>query len=72
MEQIMRTTLNLDQDVIEQVMQLTGLKNKSQAVNRVLESFVYRQKKQNILKMKGKLDLENNWNELREMEINET
>ena len=36
----MRTTLNIKDDVIKQVIALTGAKNKSQAVNQVLEAFV--------------------------------
>jgi Arc/MetJ family transcription regulator len=36
----MRTTLNIKDDIIKQVIELTGVKNKSQAVNQVLEAFV--------------------------------
>lgn len=67
----MRTTLNLNEEVIRQVMQYTGIKNKSKAVNMVLETFVRERKRQNILKMKGKLNLDDNWKQLREMELDE-
>ncbi|MCG8334425.1 MAG: type II toxin-antitoxin system VapB family antitoxin [Proteobacteria bacterium] len=67
----MRTTLNLNEEVINQVMQYTGIKNKSKAVNMVLETFVRERKRQNILKMKGKLNLDDNWKQLREMELDE-
>ena len=64
----MRTTLNIKDDIIKQVIELTGARNKSQAVNQVLEAFVREQQTQ---KLKGKLHLEDNWKELREMELNE-
>lgn len=68
----MRTTLNLNEDVINQVLQYTGMSNKSAAVSKVLELFVQEKKRQNILKMKGSLKLENNWKQLRDMETDET
>ena len=64
----MRTTLNVKDDIIEKVMQLTGAKNRSQAVNEVLEAFVRKEKINNLLKLKGKLHLEVDWKEIREME----
>ncbi|MBU2515385.1 type II toxin-antitoxin system VapB family antitoxin [bacterium] len=67
----MRTTLNLNETVINQVLQITGTKNKSKAVNIVLEAFVQEKRKQNILKMRGKLSLEDNWKQLRELEGDE-
>ena len=67
----MRTTLNIKDDIIKQVIELTGAKNKSQAVNQVLEAFVRDKQTQKLLKLKGKLHLEDNWKQLREMELNE-
>ena len=64
----MRTTLNIKDDIIKQVIELTGAKNKSQAVNQVLEAFVREKQTQKLLKLKGKLHLEDNWKKLREME----
>ena len=43
----------------------------SQAVNEVLEMFVREKRKQKLFGLKGKLRLEDNWQKLREMEINE-
>ena len=67
----MRTTLNLKKDVINKIMQYTGTSNKSKAVNMVLESYIREKKKQNILKMKGNLHLEDNWKQTRDMELDE-
>ena len=68
----MRTTINIKDEVIKQVVKYTGAKNMSQAVNEVLETFVREKRKQKLFDLKGKLQLEDNWQKLREMEIDET
>ena len=67
----MRTTLNIKDDVIKQVLKLTNTKNKSQAVNEVLEAYVREKQTQKLLELRGKLHLEDNWERLREMELDE-
>ena len=67
----MRTTINIKDEVIKQVVEYTGAKNMSQAVNEVLEMFVREKRKQKLFGLKGKLRLEDNWQKLREMEIDE-
>jgi len=67
----MRTTLNLKDDIIIEVTRLTGARNKSQAVNEVLEAFVREKRMQKLLDLKGKLHLDDNWKALREMELDE-
>ncbi len=67
----MRTTLNLKENVIKTVIQLTGAKNKSQAVNEVLEAYVREKRMQKLLELRGKLHLEDNLKKLREMELDE-
>ena len=68
----MRTTLNLKDDIIIEVKRLTGARNKSQAVNEVLEAFVREKRMQKLLDLKGKLHLDDNWKALREMELDES
>jgi Arc/MetJ family transcription regulator len=67
----MRTTINISDEVIKQVVEYTGAKNMSQAVNEVLELFVREKRKQKLIELKGKLQLEDSWQKLREMEIDE-
>jgi len=67
----MRTTINIKDEVIKQVVEYTGAKNMSQAVNEVLETFVREKRKQKLFELKGNLKLEDNWQKLREMEIDE-
>ena len=68
----MRTTLNLEDEIIMEVTRLTGARNKSQAVNEVLEAFVREKRMEKLLNLKGKLHLDDNWKALREMELDES
>jgi len=68
----MRTTINIKEDIVKQVIAITGAKNKSQAINQVLEAFVREKRTQKLLDLKGKLNLEENWQKLREMELDES
>ena len=67
----MRTTLNLKNDLINKVLELTGAKNRSQAINDVLEHFIKEKQINNLLNLKGKLHLDENLKDLREMELDE-
>jgi len=66
-----RTTINLKSEIIQEVMHLTGAKNKSQAINEALETYVQEKRMQKLLELRGKLSLEENWKALREMELDE-
>ena len=67
----MRTTINIKSNILEEVMHLTAAKNKSQAINEALETYVREKRMQKLLDLKGKLSLEENWKALREMEFDE-
>ena len=67
----MRTTLNVDEKILDEVISLTGAKNRSQAINLVLQDFVKEKRLQKLLDLRGTLHLDNNWKDLREMELDE-
>jgi Arc/MetJ family transcription regulator len=67
----MRTTLDIKSDVLEEVIKITGAKNKSKAVKQALEQFVRERQVRKLLSLKGKLHLEETWKKLREMELDE-
>ena len=64
----MRTTLNIDDDTMEKVMSYTGQKNRSEAVRLALSSFIKEQKKKKLLALRGQVDIEDNWKNLRAMD----
>lgn len=68
----MRTTLNIKEELIEKAVVLSGAKNRSQAINRILEEYIKQKQIQNLLELKGKLHLDDNVKNLREMELNES
>ena len=67
----MRTTLNIDDDLLSTVMQLNKGKTRSQAIRDALEAYVKQKKKEQVLALRGKVDLDEGWRELRELEKKE-
>ncbi|HFE39061.1 MAG TPA: hypothetical protein ENK06_11695 [Gammaproteobacteria bacterium] len=65
----MRTSLNIDDDVLFEVMKSTGKKNRSEAIRIALSSYLKQQRKNKILALRGKVDLEDNWQKLRELDM---
>ncbi len=68
----MRTTLNIDDLLFHDLMTFTKAKTKTEAVRTALKDYLNMKRKQNILAMRGKLDIEDNWLELRNREISES
>jgi len=67
----MRTTLDIDKKLLEEVVALTGEKNRGKAVNTALEDYIRRRKIEELRKLSGKIDLIDNWRELEELELEE-
>jgi Arc/MetJ family transcription regulator len=62
----MRTTLDLPENLILEVMELTGEKTKSAAIIRALEDKIKTENQKKLLRYKGKIDLDINLDELRQ------
>ena len=67
----MRTTLDIDNRLLEEVAKTTGEKTLSKAVSRALEEFIRRRKIERLIELAGKIDLVDNWRELEEIELQE-
>ena len=61
----MRTTLNLDDEILETVMKETAAPTKSQAVRQALQDFVQRRKIEKLISLQGKVKFSSNWRILR-------
>ena len=65
----MRTTLDIDKKLLDEVLSETAEKSKSKAVNKALEEYVRHLRTQRLLALQGKLDLNlDDWYEVRHME----
>jgi len=64
----MRTTLNIDDDVMKKVMSYTGQENRSKAVRLALASFVQEQRKKKLLALRGEVNIVSDWGKLRELD----
>ena len=67
----MRTTIDIDPEILRQVEKITGESSPSKAVNQVLAEFVRRRKVEELIALAGKLDWIDNWRELEEAELEE-
>jgi len=66
-----RTTITVADGVMEKLMKYTQSKTRTEAVNRALADWVQNQKLEKLRSLRGKLYIEDNWEKLRAMEIQE-
>lgn len=64
----MRTTLVVDDNLFARLMAVTKAKTKTEAVRRALIEYLTLKKKQDLLELRGKLDIEDVSHELRTLE----
>jgi len=67
----MRTTLNIDAETLEKVMQYTGAKSKSKAVQSALSEWVIAKKIEALRRMRGSLEMTDDTETLRDLELDE-
>lgn len=61
----MRTNINIDDQLIAQTMQATGIKTKKEAVEQGLKLLLQKSQQQKIRKLRGKLNWEGDLAEMR-------
>jgi len=64
----MRATLNIDDDLLEQVMKFTESSNRSEAVRIALKAYIRQQEIRKIRAMRGTMDIDDSWRELRALD----
>ena len=67
----MRTTLDLNPDLLDAVVATTGERSKSKAVNKALEEYVRRKRVAELREIAGNIALVNNLRELEALELKE-
>ncbi len=64
----MRTTISIDDSIMNQVMRYTRQSNAIQALRMVVQSYVEHAQRQELLAMRGTVQLDDNWAALRKLE----
>ena len=67
----MRTTITIDDKIAEDLLKISDAKNIPQAVREAVQEFIKFKKKQMLLSLSGKIDLDIDINELRKRELDE-
>lgn len=67
----MRTTLNIDDHLFQDLLIVTRAKTKTEAVRTALTEYLRMKRKEKVLAMRGKMDIRDDWQELRQREIAE-
>jgi len=65
----MRATLNIPDELINEVQRLSGEKTKTQAIVTVMEDYVRRKKMEELLALRGKISIEYDWEREEEAEL---
>jgi hypothetical protein len=62
----MRTTVNIDSELLDEILEDTGEKNRGRALNKVMAEHIRRKKIKGLLALRGKLDLRDRseWHDL--------
>jgi NADH:ubiquinone oxidoreductase subunit E len=68
----MRATLNIPEELITEVQQLSGQKSKTKAIVTVMEDYVRRQRMQALLDLRGKVQIEYDWEQEEDFELKAT
>ena len=67
----MRTTLNIDDSLMNELLEVTREKSKTRAVAIAIRDYLKSKRLEKILSYQGNLDIENNWRQLEEEELAE-
>lgn len=67
----MRTTLNIDDHLMKQLLAATHEKSKTRAISIAIKDYLKKKHMKKILSYQGTIDIENNWQQLEKEEIME-
>lgn len=65
----MRATLNIPDELISEVQRLSGQKSKTGAIVTVMEEYVRRRRMEDLLALRGKVQIDYDWQREEELEI---
>lgn len=66
----MKTTVMLDNNMMETLLAYTQATNSKEAIYQAIQEYINYKKRQELLALRGKITMDDNWQELRDLEIN--
>jgi hypothetical protein len=66
----MKTTVMLDNNVMETLLIYTQATSSKEAIYQAIQEYISYKKRQELLALRGKITIDDNWQELRDLEIN--
>jgi len=67
----MRTTLNIDENLVNQLLEATHEKSKTRAITIAINDYLKKKNLRKILSYQGNLSIESNWEQLEKEELAE-
>jgi hypothetical protein len=64
----MRTTITIDDDLSKELMQTTGEKSITAAIKTALQDYLAGLRKQKLLALRGQVQIEDTWQQLRQLD----
>jgi hypothetical protein len=65
----MRTTLTIDDVQVQDLMQATGQRSAVSAIRQALDDYLLQARKKKVLALRGQIQIEDNWRDLRALEV---
>jgi len=70
-ENIMRTTINIQDDLMEALLAQTKAKTKTKAIELSIKEYLEKKSIENIVALSGKINIDSDWQKMEEDELNE-
>jgi len=67
----MRTTINIQDDLMQELLARSKAKNKSKAVETAIKQYVEKKAVEDLIALSGKIDIDPDWEKREEMELDE-
>jgi hypothetical protein len=67
----MRATLNIPDNLVKDLVRETRARTKTQAITIAIEEYLRKGRLKKLLSLQGTLDLEDNWQEMEDLELQE-
>ncbi len=65
----MRATLNIPDDLLEEVQKISGEKSKTKAITVAMQEFIRQKKIKELIALKGKVQIDYDWEKEEELEM---